>query len=806
MGGVLQDLRYALRRVRMSPGFSLVVVLTIGLGIAGATYVFSELNTLYLRPLQLREPDRLFTVARLDERGMPSPFFVPSGYEALRRSGARVSGWTAAAQGAFGVGGDGLGRAEAAAGKFVDADYFAVLGASPALGRFPSAADHAPGAEPVVVLGHDLWRRRFDADPTVVGSVIRLSGREVTVVGVAPRDFNGVNRAVAEDVWLPLSAYPVFNPSPVAGAPNPPSLEVFGRLAPGATREQVRAALATSAAEVAATDPAARDTRRLAVYPLRGLPAAGHAEGINRKTLQLGVALLVLLIASVNVAGMLLVRATARRKEIALRVAVGAPAGRIVRQLLVESMTLFLLGGLLGVWLVLLAGRSRPGALSSSMPLRLVLDYGLDGRVLAFALGTALLTSVVFGLVPALHASRADLVSALKDTPEPGKRPSRLRDALIVGQLAASVLLLVPAGVFVQSLLRAGSVDPGFAPAGVAVASVDARLLGYDESRARALYEQIADRLRTAPGVEAAGVASAVPFSNATSAMAVQAEGGEGGGVGVEVARVSPDYLGALRVPLVSGRPFSTADRADSPPVALLSRQAAETLFPGQDPVGKRLAVGPRRIEVVGVVGDVQSRRLGERAALQVYFPLAQDFSTGVSFVVRARGGDAAAVSLLRREVAALAPDLPLTRLIPLGELVGESLSGERTAAVRTGFFALVALLLASLGLYGGMSYLVERRTREIGVRMALGAHAADVLRMVMWRGLGLAAAGLGAGLMGALAFTRLLTSRVYGVGSAGPLMLVAVVAVLLAVSFVACLLPARRAAGLDPMRALRTE
>lgn len=807
MAGVWSDLVYAVRRIRLSPGFSLTVILTIAVGVAGTTYVFSEINALYLRPLSLTRPDRLVTVVHADERARASSFFMLPGYEVLRGETRAFTGWTASTGSVFGLGGQGT-PPRAITGRFVDAGYFRVLGTTPEIGRFFTDAESAAGMEPVVVLSHDLWRRRFNADPGVVGTTVRLNGRPAVVVGVARRRFNGVSRAVSEELWIPLGAYASFNPSVVPGMANPAVVEVVGRLANAVSRPQADAALAARVGELASADPMAQQARALRVEPLSGLPFAGRGEGgAGRKVMQLGTALLVLLIASINVAGMLLVRATTRRKEIAVRIALGATRARVIQQLAMESLVLFLLGGSAGIWLAVIAGEVRPASLSSSTPLRLVLDYGLDGRVLAFSLALSLLTSAVFGLIPAFQGSRTELVPALKETPEPMRRHSRLRDAFLVGQHAASVLLLLAAGTLLQALQRAQHADPGFRVEGVAVATLDVGLLGYDQARTAEFYREAMERLGRIPGGSTA-LASAAPFGNTESTLSVTpADGGGGrGALVVQATRVSPAYFNTLGIAILRGRGFTSAEGGEGAGSVVIGAEVARRLWGEGDPVGRRLVVAGRGLEVVGVARDVQARQLGGRAPLQLYTPLGRDLAGELAILVRAPGGAAAGLDAIRRVVEDLDPDLPQTRAAALEDLAGETLSARRNAAARTVVFGSIGLLLAGIGLYGAIAYQVARRTHEIGVRMALGAQVGEVKGMIFRRGMVLALFGIALGLALYLPAAGVLVNRVYGARPVGWAPLLIAPAALLLVAALASYLPARRAALLNPAEALRVQ
>jgi predicted permease len=806
MEAFLADLRYALRRLRNAPGFAFAAILTVALGVAGPTYVFSEINAFYLRPLHVAEPDRLVSLAVVDDRGRVSDDVQGTAYAALAAAPGPLSGLGAHAPGSFGLTGEGT-SARPVQGRYVSANYFSLLGAAPARGRFFSPAESEGAGEPAAVISYDLWQRAFSGDPGVVGRSVRLSGHPVTVVGVAPEGFNGVTRAVGEDLWLPLGIYERFNPSPVPGVPQLVLVQMFGRLRDGVSPPAAEGELSARARGLADAEPSLRRVRTVEANPLTGMPSVGQAKGLNSKTLHLATALLLLLVASVNVAGMLLARASARRKEIGVRVALGASRSRLVAQLMTESLVIFMAGGAAGVALTALAGRFRSQALSGG-PGRSTVDYGLDARVLAFALGSSLLVTLVFGLVPAIQALRVGAVPALRDTPETGGGASRLRGAFIACQVAACVVLLAWAGLFVRALREAWLVNPGFDPENVAVASLDAAYMGRGDAQGAAFFAELAQRLRARPDVSDVALASSVPFGSRVSTREVRAADGAGGDspIAARASSVTPDFFRTLRIPVLRGRAFNDADREGAPYVVVVSAALARQAWPGEDAVGKRLAQGPRELEVVGVVGDVRAASLAARPGPAMYTPVAQDYSPAMTVLVRSGAGAGAGLAAVRNEVRSLQPDLPLTGAAPFRDLIGGSLAGERTAALRIGSFGLIGLFLSAVGLYAAVAYLVSRRTREIGIRLALGAGASEIVRLFLGRGMRLAGVGLVAGIVGALVSARVAASRLYGLSTVDPVTLTAGALLLLAACALASYLPARRASRLDPLTALRTE
>jgi predicted permease len=805
--GVLQDARFAARSLRKTPGFTAAAAVTLALGVGATTAVFSVVDAFLLRPLPVAAPERLVTLeVREAEGDLKTSSSYPYVQDWMRAAGG-VAEIAALHPGELSFT-DGAGAAELVWGVDATDNYFRVLGVSPALGRFFAPGDDAAGAM-VAVLGHAFWTRRFGADPGVVGRTVRLNGQPVEVIGIAPAGFAGTIAGMRTDLWVPVGAYPRLNPGGDLNTRGRHSwLAMIGRLRPGVTHAQGAAALAAMAPGIApefADDGAAAGAQ---VERLTGVPPQARGTVVGLMTLLLATAALVLLIAATNVGGMLLARASARRREIAIRLAMGAGRGRLARLLLAESLLLFLLGGaggtLLAVWAAAALRGWRPVA---SIPV--ALDVGVDLKVLAFALGVSLLTGVLCGLVPALAASRPVLVPALKDGAGTGRR-TRLRGAFVVGQLAMSLLLLVTAGLFARALQGALSIDPGFRPRGVAVGEVRLRPHGYDEARGAELYRQLLERLRARPGVRAATLASVLPLSGNFDATQVWAAGGPSdpaARVRTGFAVVEGGYFGALSVPLRAGRVFGDEDRSGAPLVAVVNETLARRLWPGENAVGKRLDGGrDGEVEVVGVVADGKYQSLRDAPEPYMYLPFGQSYQGTMTVVVRHDGPAAPVLAAMHAELRALDASVPLARALPMEVVVGESLTPQRMAAAMVGAFGTVGLLLAAVGVYGVLAYQVSQRTREIGVRMALGAGRASVLRLVLRQGMGLAVVGIGIGLALALAASRALAGMLYGLSATDPATFVAVPLLVCAAAFLASWLPARRATRVDPLVALRAE
>jgi predicted permease len=806
METLLQDLRYAARSLKTQPGFTLTALLTLMLGIGGTTAMFSFLNGVLLRPLPVHEPDRLVAVSAKPFDGPREQYFSYPDYETLRKEASGLTGLSAYGLQTFSIG---VGEAATTTvGSFASANYFSVLGITPARGRFFLAEEGEPGGELVVVLSHDLWKRRFRADPSIVGQTTHVNGQPVTVVGVAPERFNGTISLIGIDFWVPASTYPRFLPGHDIQAPSR-WLQVFGRLAPGVEPERVEASMSAAARRLQATgNTRGFRIQGIATEPLQGLVGSARGGAIRVSTLLFVTALLVLAIASINVAGMLLARAAARRGEIAVRLAVGADRGRILRQLLTESALLWVLGGIWGVllsfWLVRLLPALVP--VQQAFPARIGLDMGIDARVLAFTLALSLVTGIAFGLSPALQALRIDLVSTLKDRAGSGQRISGTRSTLVVVQVAASLLLLVTAGLFLRSVHYAYVSDPGFDPDGVAVGAVDLEhIQGYSDARGREFYRTLVERLQARPEVQAVSLASDVPLGGSQATIGIQARTAAAPSEAprsVPYAVVSPGYFRTLRIPLLRGREFTLQDREKATPVAVVSEAMARDLWSGADPIGKTFDIGSTTVQVVGVARDVQSRTMGEVPPSFLYLSFEQRYASRMNVLVRASGQP---VRIIGEEVRGLDPNLPLTVARPLREMI-VALMPQRIIATLMATFGFFGLLLAAVGIYGIIAYSVAQRSREIAVRMAVGAQLTDVLRLVLRQGIALVLVGVGIGLAAAFAVAGALRNSLAGRSAIDPVVFVGVVLTLLCVTAIACYVPARRAGRVDPMLVLRSE
>jgi predicted permease len=818
-----QDLRFGARMLRKQPGFTLIAVLTLALGIGANTAIFSLANALLLRSLPVPQPEQLVTIGRGE--GLGEPLSYPD-FAALRERNEVLSGLAAShfAGVSFGNGS----RSEMLRGELVSSDYFDVLGVRPLLGRgFAPEEERSP--QTVVILSHALWQSRFSSDTSIVGKTITLHRQAYMVIGVAPAGFNGMTEMFRTDLWLPLrmlpQAHPMFRDS--LANRHDQIFAAIGRLKSEVSLTQAQTALEAinRQLELAEPPPAARQRDPNEDRSLK----LDHPQGVNlphfRRRIQMATALLfvvvgiVLLIACANVANLLLARSTVRRKEIAVRLALGASRWRLLRQLLTESALLGLLGAgaglLLALWLNRVLMMLKP-PLPESWGLRL--DLQLDANVLGFTLLLALAVSLLFGLLPALAASKPDVVQALKDeTGVQGRRGFfrrfHLRNVLVVGQLAVSLVLLITAGLFIRSLQQMQRVDPGFQTENRLALSFNLEQEGYDESRGREFSRQLLERARALPGVQAAELTNFLPLGFMALAEPITFEGrptppaSELTYAASQI--VGAEYFRTLGTPLVRGRAFTPQDTANAPAVAIINETLARRFYPNVDPLGQRVRIGnpasnPPPREIIGIVKDTAIRSIGEEPALVTYRPLAQQPSSFQTLVVHAAGNPKALLPALRREVQMLDENLPVQEIKTVEEIVAFSFWPMRMGAGLVGAFGLLGLLLASVGLYGVMSYAVAARTREIGVRMALGADAKDVLALIVKHGLTLSLLGVSLGVLLALAATRLLQRLLFGIVASDPVTFISVALLLTIIALVACWIPARRATKVDPMIALR--
>jgi predicted permease len=806
-----QDVRYAARALRRSPLFATVSVLSIAIGVGATTGIVTLANTLLLRPPPgVRSPERVVAVGRTTEGRGFDTFSYPTFVD--YRAATSLSGLAAILVEPRSVSLAGPGGGEPVHMSAVSGNLFEVLGARTALGRFfTMAEDRAPGADPVVVLSHTFWKTRFDADSGIVGKPIVLNGSPFTVLGIAAEGFQGPF-VLAPDLWVPLTASTLLGTSAnIFTQRQSVWLMGIGRLAPDAGIGQAQAELSSIAARLAQQYPDDNERHGVSVTPATFFPGEIHGMIAGFMAVLLAVAALVLLIASTNVAGMLLARASARRREIAVRLALGASRGQIVTQLVIESLLVFAAAGAAGL---LLARWMVDGlmALVPRLPVQLVFDPQLDWRVLTFALLVSLVTGVVAGIVPALQSTRPDLVPALKSSSGSTgtKQRLRLRSGLLVAQIAFSMLLLIVAGLFARGLTRAQSIDPGFDPRGVQIASMDLGLANYDSLAGRRVAATLLERARAIPGVQSAALTTMLPLDGGgmglgTIAVAGRTPPDEREGWRMDWNVVTPGYFATMGIPIVRGRDFAETDRAGAGDVTILNEAFAAALFPGEDAVGRTVNNDGRVMTVIGVARNSKYRSLGESRRNFIYVPLSQRYMGRTNLLVKTAGTTAVAAPI-RRIVADVDPALPIVRQQTMNEQTVTSLFPQRVALYVSGSLGVVALLLALLGIYGVTAFTVAQRTREIGVRVALGAQRSHVLGLVLRQGIVLAGIGVTVGSLAAFGATRLIGSMLYGVAPTDVVAFGTAATLLACAALVASWFPARRAARVDPMIAIRSE
>ena len=806
MGTIWQDVKYGARMLAKRKGFTLVAASALALGIGANTAIFSVVNAVLLRPLPFPESERLVklyvTDARRGVTKYPTSYLNFSDWRSQNTSFEAVAAH--ASTGASVRAGD---KPESVEGVYVTADLFRVLGASPLLGRTFLPEEEAPDSR-VVVLSHEMWRKRFNSDTSIINRQVAFDGVPTTVVGVMPEGFQFPVEVVGPEYWQPLNPKSEMN---LERGQN--YLSVVGRLKPNVSLAEAQAEMATIAARLEQ-----QYTEKNAGRGINLVPLHEDIVGDVRPALLvlLGAVGLVLLIACANVANLTLARAASRSREIAIRAALGASRLRVARQLLTESLLLALGGGLAGLLLAVWGVEALGAAIPADIPR--AAETGIDPVVLLFTLFVALLTGVVFGLAPALRASKSDFNEALKEGSRgstEGFRSNRLRGLLVVSEVALSLVLLVGAGLLVRSFLELRNVRPGFEPQNLLTAGIGLPQNKYpSEASQAAFYKQVLERVSALPGVKAVGGVEPLPMSGNNWSTTVTVEGRPAPPPGqrqrTQTRVVSPGYHRAMGIPLLRGRLFTEQDTAASPKVVVVSESFARQIFPGEEAVGKRVkpTLAPNfTAEIVGVVGDVKHRALDETPSPELYASYQQAPQPFLALVVRAEPAVTAGLTnSIREAVLQIDADQPLYNVKTMDELLSDTVAGRRFQMTLLGLFAAVALALASVGVFGVMSYSVTRRTHEIGVRVALGAQRRDVLRLVVGQGMALVGAGIALGLAASLALTRLIAALLYGVSASDPLIYSAVALLLATVALLACYLPARRAAKVDPMVALRYE
>jgi predicted permease len=815
---ITQDLGFGLRLLIRSPGYTAVAVLSIGLGIGINTMTFSGVNTVLWKPLPFEEPSRVVNVFTTDSRNTGFlPVMSRLNFLDYREKNTVFSGMVSIMGTPLALSDTGA-QPETVQGQLVTGNFFEVLGVKPAIGRvFRPEEDKTPGTHLVAVLSYDGWQRYFAGDPGVVGRTITLNRQLFTVVGVAPRGFRGINLFGRPVVWLPTMCYQqVLSGFLLETFESRRGLvwQVVARLRPGVTVEQARANMTVIASQLErefSTDNAGRGVRVVTIGEARVGPNGGNV--LLATGMLMTIVGLVLLVACGNVANLLLARASARRREIALRLALGATRGRIVRQLMVESLSLAVIGGVLAFPLAYWGQRLLLAARPPFLPADL-LDTVPDWRVLTFTAAATLATGLLFGLVPALRASRPSIVTEIKEgTADPGggERLFGLRNALVLAQVALSLIALVIAGLFVRSLNRTMEINPGFDVARLASMSVELGTSGYDEPRGREFQRRMLERARSVVGVNSAALASFAPLIGGGFSRTVFLAGQDvkdpRNGRLVQIQTVSDTYFRTMGIRLLKGRNFAPTDLPGSPRVAIVNETMAKRFWTGRDPVGERYSyfgVGGQ-VEVVGIAADSDYNAVGEDRAPFIYEPLSQMYESGVTLIVRA-DQPVSALGTVRGEMSQLDRQLPIQFVTTMSEAFGQSLFLQRFGAGLLGAFGLLALVLSVIGVYGVMAYSVSRRTRELGIRIALGAQRSVLVGSVLRQAARLAVVGVAIGVAASLLLARLIGGLLYGVSAADPLTFIVVPATLVAAALAASYLPARRAAAVDPLVALRNE
>jgi putative ABC transport system permease protein len=802
-----QDIRYGIRVLIKHPGFTVVAVFALALGIGANTAIFSVVNAVLLKPLPYGEPDRLVMVwGSRPEKDMEIMPVSPADYNDWKEQNTVFEQIAASRDGQYNL--TGMGDPEFLVGYRFSADFFQTAGVTPILGRTFTAEEDQPGASRVVVLSHRLWMRLFNGEKDCIGKTLTLSGNLYEIIGVMPQGF--VHPGSSE-LWTPLAM-----PANAATNRQARFCRVIARLKPGVKIEQAQSEMSALAARIAEEHPDTNANQGIKLVSLRDEQVGDVRPAL---LLLLGAVGFVLLIACANVANLLLARAAVRHKEIAIRTALGASRLRLLRQFLTESLLLSFIGGALGLLLAVWSTgpmlKMFPNSIEN-LSIPKVETIPIDWNVMLFTLAVAFFTGLLFGIIPALQASKANLNLALKESSRTttGGR-SRLRNALVVAEIALSLMLLVGAGLMLKSFAKLQRSDFGFNPERVLTVQVLLPFPKYTEAAKRLQFlDQSLQRIEALPGVEAAGATNFLPLTGFWGTLSFALEGQPASNPGDEPEAdnrtASPNYFRTMGIGLKEGREFTEQDRDGSKKVLLVNETLARKLGSGESPVGKRLNLGdanqPDWWEVVGVVKDIKSFGLEKETHAEIFRPFAQVPFPIMAFTIRATNDPLALAAAVRKEIWSVDPDQPLFKVIGLEQLAAESVTIRRVSIILLGVFAALALLIAAVGIYGVMSYTVMQRTGEIGIRMALGAKQSDVVRMVVGQGSLLAFTGVGFGLIAAFLVARLISSLLYGVSAADPLTFVTAPLISVAAALLACYLPARRAARVDPMVALRNE
>jgi len=826
MTNIAQDIRYALRNLRKAPAFAAIAVITLALGIGANTAIFTVVNAVFFHPIPVKDPARLVEIFTLDQRkifGAANNNVFPNSFpnaQDIQQRAQSFSGVTVYESFATPVSMTVNGQPNQYFAQLSSGNYFDVLGVHAQLGRtFRPEEDSTAGAGPVVVLNHGFWERVFAANPNVIGQSVLINGQGFSIIGVAPKGFQGTSVIGGPDMWIPMSMHDqiltgftrqLFNERRFLGYSS------VARLKDGAGAEQAKAELQAIASDLEKAFPLANKGRTFTLQPLlESSIAANQRDQFKRAGIMLmAVVGIVLVIACFNIANLLLTRAAGRKREMSIRVAIGASRKRIITQLLTEALVLATAGGALGLGLAL-AGRDvmwrfRPPQLPADG-----MDLSLDWHVMAFTFLVAITTGLIFGLAPALQASRPDLVSELKERAGGDLRKGSrftVRDVLISLQVMVCLIALVGAGLFLISLRNARTMDPGFDTHNLAMLSFDLGALNYDAPRAREFERRALEAAQNTPGVRGAALSNTIPLFNGGFGRTLFKEGednnnGQSGHVS-QYSVMSPEYLQTMGIAMVRGQGFDSTIRENTPRVAIINETAARQIWPNEDPIGKRFTFfrDTSATQVIGIVRDSTYNALGEAPRPYMYVPLIQNPNSAVTVFFRTQGDPRSALNSVRTQIQAMDRNLPITNVWAIGEVISQSLWASSFGASLLTVFAMIAMALCAVGIYGVVGYSVGQRIREFGIRLALGAQPRDVLLMVLKQSALIMTAGLVAGLVAAFFLARLIVTFLYGVNTNSPLAFLAMALVLAAVGVFASYIPARRAARVDPMVALHYE
>ena len=809
----LQDLRYGLRVLLKAPGFTVIAILTLALGIGANSTIFSWINSTMLNPIPGVKHASQFVAVTIDGGRDQIPLSYPD-YKDLRDRSRALSSLLAASNTSMSLTSNA--RPERRWGLMVTANYFDVLGVRPILGRgFLPVEDIKPGGAPVAVISYNLWRTRFGGALSVIGQTIQIDRHPFQIVGVAPPGFVGTQTGLSYDLWVPLMMVGDFYGagSELLNSRSDGWLICVGHLNPGATAAQAQTDLNVLMHQIVTQFPKEHigKTNMLA-SPLWRAPFGANYYLYTILFMLMAISGVILLLACVNVANLLLVRSVSRRREMAIRLSIGATRWRLVRQLLAESLILAVCGGGIAMLFTLWTAGTLGDFVPPVAELPLSMTVNADRTVLLATFIISILTGVIFGILPALRSSRLQPVGVLKEeagSVSGGMHKARLSGALVVAQIAMSLLLLVCAGLFIRSVQAAQQFNPGFNPHHVLLYNYDLSGLGYDAKSVDQFHRQLFDKLQTISGVESATLADSIPLGFGSESSTVQAEGyvpQPHESMDVQYADIGPNYLQTMQIPLLFGREFTISDTDGSQLVVIVNATFANRYWPHQDVVGKKLHADGQWFTVVGVAKDSDQDHLGQKPQAFFYLPLFQLHDRRVAIFARVPGDPLAFVRPVQDAVHSLDRDLPLFDLTTLDSRIQLSTTTQRMGGIFVGGFGILALILAAIGIYGVLAYTTRQRTHEIGIRMALGAEPRDVLRLVLRQGLTLAVLGLAIGLAASFVLTRALSSELFGVTATDPLTFTAVAILLLAVALLACFIPARRAMRTDPMVALRYE